>query len=305
MAEKPNIDTVRPANVRTSQNHHGRDAEQSDVDIRQLWETVWSGRWLVIVVTLACTSTGLAYAFLAPEWWKAEVVLTPVGKKSLPGNLAQLGGLASLAGIDIPSAGSGEPLAVLKSKSFAREFIEDQHLMKVLCADLWGGCAAWTVKGETQPDIREGVKYFDEKIRAVTEDKKAGTVTLTIVWKDPGLASDWANLLVKRLNDRMRAEALKQAETSIQYLQQELLATSVVSLQQSIGRVLEGEMQSMSLARANEEFAFRLVDVAYPPKHRAWPKRGLVVVISFLIGLLLATVYLFISKSRRSWANHI
>lgn len=272
-----------------------------DVSLQNLWQMVWDHWRVVALFAVSCAIGGGVYAFLATKWYKAEVVLSPVSDKGgLTGALASLGGvadLAGLAGIALPAAHGNVPLAILKSKSFAREFIEDEKLLPVLFADKWDAATGtWKDKGPDQPDIRDGVKYFDEKVRVVTEDKKAGLVTLSIEWKSPTEAARWANTLVKRLNDRTRTEAIREAETSIGYLQKEMLATSVIPLQQSIGRVLESEMQKMTLARANEEFAFKVVDGAFPPKRRVYPQRSLIILTAALLGAMLGIVYVAISR---------
>ena len=58
------------------------------------------------------------------------------------------------------------------------------------------------------------------------------------------------------------------------------VATNVVSLQQSIGRVLESEMQRLMLARGNEEFSFRIIDPAKPPKLPSEPKRAQIILVA-------------------------
>ena len=264
-------------------------SEQSELDLAVLLTALWRSKWLLVASIAIFAALGAAYAFTATQWFRAEVVLWPVGKKSLPGGLAQLGGLASLAGIEIPSADTGEPLAVLRSKTLARDFIEDRSLMPLLNAAKWNA--------SERPDMRDAVAYFDENVRIVTEDKKSGLVTLSIRWKDPVLAADWANALVRRLNERMRTEAIREAQTSIEYLQKEMATASVVSLQQSIGRVLENEMQKMALARANDEFAFKIMDAATVPRHRDWPKRGLLVAISALLGFAVATAVVIVRNA--------
>lgn len=272
-----------------------------DVGLQSLWQMVWENWRIVAIFAVSWAIGGGVYAFLATKWYKAEVVLSPVSDKGgLTGALSSLGGvvdLAGLAGIALPTAHGNVPLAVLKSKSFAREFIEDEKLLPILLADKWDAKTGdWKGKGPDRPDIRDGVKYFDEAVRVVTEDKKAGLVTLSIEWTNPSEAARWANTLVKRLNDRTRTEAIRQAETSIGYLQKEMLATNVVSLQQSIGRVLESEMQEMTLARANEEFAFKVVDGAFPPKRRVFPQRSLIILTAALLGAMLGIACVAISR---------
>jgi uncharacterized protein involved in exopolysaccharide biosynthesis len=262
-----------------------------EISIRDLLAAVWKGRWIVVVSVALFTSLGLAYAFLAPVWYRAETTLAPAERKSLPGGLAQLGGLASLAGINLPASEGSEPLAVLKSKSLIGDFIIDRNLLPVLFDKKWdSGGQKWKVSGLEIPDVRDGIKYFDHDIRIVVEDKKTGLVTLAIRWHDPKLAAEWANELVRRTNARLRSQAIEEAQTSITYLQRELASASVISLQQSIGRVLEGQMQTMALARSNEEFAFKTIDYASAPKFWDSPRRATIAVMSLIGGLIAGMV---------------
>ncbi len=178
--------------------------------------------------------------------------------------------------------------AVLKSKDFARAFITDLNLMPVLLES--------AESGDQKPDNLDAVRVFDG-IRVVAEDKKSGLVTPSIRWKDPDIAAEWANLLVKRLNDRLRTQAEAESQRNVDYLQREIAATSVVSLQQSMGRVLEGEMQKLMLARGNEEFAFKVIDRATPPKQRDAPKRTLIALVSLFAGGVFGILAVFVRKA--------
>src|SRR5437762_415719 len=108
-------------------------------NLGDIWRTLWSGKWLILIITLIVTSAGIAYALLAKQYYRAEVSMIAASDRSsnsLMGRLGQLGGLASLAGLNIGAGSENqEPLAVLKSKEFAQSFIADQHLLTVLLAD--------------------------------------------------------------------------------------------------------------------------------------------------------------------------
>jgi len=265
-------------------------AYDDEIDLWELWETIWSGRWLIIIITSIFTLSGAVSALLAQEWFKADVVIAPTDKNSAVGGaLAQFGGLASLAGISIPGVAEGEPVAVLKSKDFAGTFIADLKLMPVLLEGL--------EPSSEEPDIRDAVRVFNTVVRSVSEDKKTGLITLSIRWKDPDIAAFWANELVKRLNNQLRTQAEEEAERNVVFLQREIAATSVVSLQQSMGRVLEGEMQKLMLARGNEQFAFKVIDRATPPKVRVSPNRKLTTLIAMLAGVFLGLLVVFLRKA--------
>ena len=260
-----------------------------EIDLLELLALFWRRKWFIVIFTALSAGGGVAYALLAQQWWRAEVVLSQVDSKQVSGGLAQLGGLASLAGINVGSlGGSQNAVAVLKARDFARQFIEEKNLVKVLLLKRLN---------EIPPvDVRDAVKFFDEEVRTVVEDKKSGLVTLSITWTDPAVAADWANEIVKRVNQRMRAQALQESERNIKYLQGEIASTNVTAVQQAIGKVIESEMQKLLLARGSEEFAFKVIDKAVAPKKRAKPQRILVVVAAAVSGGFLSLVLVMVGS---------
>jgi uncharacterized protein involved in exopolysaccharide biosynthesis len=266
-------------------------AYDDEIDLWELWDTVWSGKWLIIAITALFAVSGVAYALLAKPMFQADVVMVPAEKKSLPASLGQLGSLASLAGVSIGGGGDREPLAVLQSKGFARDFIVQQGIMP----DLLKGVEP----ADGKPlDVRDALRVFED-LYSVYDDKKTGLITLSIRWRDPERAASLANAMVKLLNERLRGQALLESSRNVDFLQKEMAATSVVSLQQSMGRVLEGEMQKLMLARGNEQFAFKVIDPATPPKHRFSPKRTLIVLVATLMGGVLSLLVVFLRKAIR------
>ncbi|MEX2488497.1 MAG: Wzz/FepE/Etk N-terminal domain-containing protein, partial [Pseudomonadales bacterium] len=238
-----------------------------EISLRDLWDILWRGKWLIIAVTMVFAFGSVTYALLAEEWYRAEVLLAPADEKSTSGLGGQLGGLAALAGVTVGGGDSAEALAFLGSRGFARDFIEDYDLVPMFYADQWDAVASQWLGADREewPEIRDAVKFFHENILSINQDRESGLVTLAVEWLDPQVAATWAETLVRRLNTRLRERALREAETNVAYLQSELAQTSVVTLQQSIGRLLESELQKLMLARGNEEFAFRVIDEAVPP----------------------------------------
>lgn len=284
-----------------SEGNKGRVA--GEVDLFEITRMLWASRWLVLGVAMLFAGFGAGYAWLATPWYRAEVVLIPAEDRTnqgLAARLGQFGGLASLAGISLGSSDKTEPLAILKSRDFAASFIEQRQLLTVLFADQWDPVAQkWRTPGKRVPDIRDAVQFFDKRVRRIQEDRKTGLVTLVIEWTDADLAATWANELADQINRQARERALEAASSNITYLQSEMKATSIVSLQQAIGRLLESEMQQLMLARGNEEFAFRVIDKARVPKKSFKPKRVIAIGGAALVGVLLAVFFLLAQDSYR------
>jgi uncharacterized protein involved in exopolysaccharide biosynthesis len=265
------------------------------ISLSDLWRSIRDHRVLVAGVALVVAVCFSVYAAFAPLWYRAEVLLSPVDRQAPHDLMGQFGGLASLAGISIDQGGTGEAVAVLKSRHLAQQFIEDFELLPVLFAHQWDKSKqGW--KGSDPrdwPDVRDGVHYFDEHIRGVTENPKTGLVTLSIEWRDPDEAARWANELVSRVNLQMRERSLREARANIEYLRGQLADTNILALQQSIGRLLESELQKLMLAEGNMEFSFRTIDPAVAPKLHQRPKRALLIGLGLFLGLFLGAVAAF------------
>ena len=251
---------------------------------------------LVVVALIEFAVASVAYALSLDRWYKAETLLVPAEQKQAPEIAGAFGALAGLAGISVGGRGNAEALAVLTSRDFARGFIEDENLLTVFFAKQWDAAQKrWKDEDPEQwPDMREAVRYFKESVLSVQENDKTGMVALAVEWKNPEIASQWADGLVKRLNDHMRADALAEAQANVEFLQSELASTSLVVLDQAIGRLLERELQKVMLAKGNEEFAFRVIDTAEVPTNPSKPRRRLIVMLAVVLGGALAVFIVFL-----------
>ena len=109
---------------------------------------------------------------------------------------------------------------------------------------------------------------WDSKIRKINADQSAGTLVMTVSWKDAKLASAWANELVARLNDHMRERVVTRAEKSLDYLREELTKTSIAELRLSLYTAMEQQMRAIMTANVVKEYSFTVIDPAVPPEQQ-------------------------------------
>lgn len=262
--------------------------------LRELIRALWGGKWFVMFVTSVFAGGSTVYALTATEWYRAEVVLVAAQPRNgIDANLGGIASIAGLAGVDLSTgADAAESIAVLRSRELARQFIEDLELLPVLFADQWDDVAGSWISGdpEESPDIRDGVKLFNDQVRYVSQDSRTGLINLGIEWTDAEEAARWAELLVARVNSMTRMRALTEAEANIAFLREQLDMMSVVTMQQTVAGLLEKELQTLMLAQGNKEYAFRVIDPPVPPKIRARPKRKLVVILWTMGGGIFSTL---------------
>ncbi|MEM7763633.1 MAG: Wzz/FepE/Etk N-terminal domain-containing protein [Pseudomonadota bacterium] len=289
-------------------NETDRHQQKQGYDVGDFIRILWSRKWLIASIAFVVTSVAIAAAFLVQPTYRGEVLMAPVttdGSAAGLGQIAgQLGGLASLAGIDIQGGDrSEEYLAILRSRFFTEAFIHDEVLMDDLFADEW--CAErsdWCPDVVDVPTIRDAFERFDKDVRTVVKSTKTGFVRVVIDWHDPETASRWANTMSARLNQVLQARAIEESAHNIEFLNQRLLDTSEVELRDGIYQLIETEMRQLMLASSRSEFGFRIIDPAvasdlddpYAPKKPIYAFFGLC--IGGLLGILFA---LFVS--RREW----
>lgn len=268
---------------------------KSDLDLVELWAILWMHRWLIVSITVLSFLLSIPYALSLTERYRVEMLLAPAAERSGPGIGDGLGGLAALAGVSVGGGDSAKPLAILTSRAFLRTFIEDNDLLEIIFADMWDAQEErWAVDDPGDyPDMRDAIRRLQNAM-SVREDSATRLVTLELTWTDPVLAAEWANALVSRLNSHMRRQALEDAELNVAYLQSELTDATLVTLQQSIGRLLESELQKLMLARGSEEFSFTVIDPAEVPKERFSPRRTLIVLVATFLGGVLSLLVVFV-----------
>ncbi len=276
---------------------------EDEVKLRDLLGDLRDAKALVLCCVAVLTLAGAAIGLLRTPQYQVTAVLTPVADESGGGALGQLSslasqyaGLASLAGLNLQGSGTRQiDVAVLKSELLTQKYIKDNNLLPILFAKYWDQVNhRWTVSDpEKVPTLWKGYRLFNRSIRQVSDDQKTGLILLTISWKNPDVAAQWANGLVALTNSYLRAKAIQEAQNNIAFLNQQLKKTNVVEVQQAISSLLERELNKEMLAKGREDFALKVVDPAFPPeKPSSWGALPLGL-FGFVSGWLLSLFVVF------------
>jgi uncharacterized protein involved in exopolysaccharide biosynthesis len=248
-------------------------------------------RW-VLLSTLVFFGLFAAAAFMMTPVYRVTTVIVPVSSErdlGVGAVLGQIGGLASFAGLEVGTNDlpTEEALAVLRSQEFIGRFILDNNLLPVFFASKWDADAdAWKPDTKKIPTLARGVDFFLGKVFELTQDKKTGLVSVTIDWKDRQEAARWSMELVRRVNEEMRARALRRADQSIAFLEHELERARLVESRDAIGRLMDSEIRQRMVANVTSDFAFRVVDKGVVPDedNPVRPKKFLMLVFGPLFG---------------------
>lgn len=254
-------------------------SEDGSLDLMSIVRQLWRFRLMVALCALVGGLIALALALTSVPYFKAEAVVTEVRDRGLGGanSLAsQLGGLASLAGVNITTgaaAASQEAAAILDSNHLAEEFIRRNNLLPVL------------LKGSKRPaSLWRAVKVFKEGVVVIQRDQRRGVTTVSVEWTDAATAARWANGFVALANEIIRQRALNESTRNIAYLNDQLARTNVVELRKVMYDIIESETKTVMLANGRVEYAFELVDPAVAPELKSRPHRTIMVAVGLMLG---------------------
>lgn len=272
------------------------DPRDDRVSVREFLLFLWRSRWYALIGALICAAAAAGASWIATPKYTASVVMLPVSSResgglgSLGSAVSQLGGIASLAGLNLGGAetAKSEALATLDSEVLTDEFIQQHDLLPILFPKQWDPATRTWRSGATRkpPTLWEANQVF-HGIRAVDDNPKTGLVTLTVRWTDPNLAAAWANGLVNMTNDYLRQKAIDQANRSIAYLNQEVSKTNIVEVKSAIYSLMEEEIKKEMVARGRRDFALKVIDPAVAPEKQSFPRPLLWTIGGALAGLFL------------------
>lgn len=293
-----------------------------EIDLRELFATLWAGKWIVILITILFAAGGVAYALYKPDIYQANALLAPADGESGGRLGGQLGSLASLAGVNIgEDASSNTVIAkeVLQSRVFLTDFIRRHELEAPLMAtEAWNDrqnhwvydpevynveSGGWGTNedGESlRPTDWDLVEKFRESHLSVSENQDNGMITVRVKSRSPVAAMQWTEWLVEDINEHMRAQDIKEAEASISYLETKLDETNIAGMQQVFYQLIESETRTVMLANAQQEYVFKTVDPAVVPQEKSEPKRALIAVVATMLGGMLGIFIVFVQAFIRS-----
>lgn len=303
------------------------DGFDDEIDLFEIAQNLWEDKWLISAISGIAAVVSVLVALWLPNIYSASTLLKPQGAEGGIGGLArQYGGLASLAGISLPS-GDGQSktqlaLEVLKSKKFAYEFAIRHDILPALFApesfdwetstlslddDVYDPAEGGWVREVDPPRMpmpspEEVHELWGETV-FVSEDKDSGFVSLSLKHRSPVYAKEWVDLLIVDLNEALRAQDLAESERAVAYLEGQLKRTNVAEIRELLAGLLRSHMESRMMATVEPNYAFSVIDPPTVPELESEPKRALICVLGTLLGGMLGVAISLVRRALRNRAD--
>jgi len=297
-------------------------SSDDEIDLRELWNIIWQGRWLIIAITSVFAVISVIVALSLPNEYKSTAILAPASSSSsssLSTLAGQFGGLASLAGVNLGAGGAEDKsvvaMEIIKTWGFLEKFIYENNIeVEVFAAEGWNKAKNELVIDDDLYDVNtqkwvrdfdpaEGQKakpsswelfeIIDEKI-SVSQDKKTGIINISVEYYSPQIAKEWVDKLVKAINAHMQKQDKEEATNSIGYLNKKIQETNVADMQTVFYQLIEEQTKTLMLAEVSDEYVFKTVSEAKAAEEKSKPKRALICVLGVMLGGMLSVIFVFL-----------
>ncbi len=320
------VQTLTALNSQLSANGYNTEDE---IDLRELWNAIREGKWLIIAISAVFAIGSVLYALSLPDEYKSTVILSPTSssKSSAISSLAgQLGGLVSLAGINLNSGSSESKIVIameiLKTWDFLEKFvIANQIEVEVFAVEGWNEKNnqliidsdiyddqnnKWVILNDDKRDVLtakpnswELYNAFNDRV-SIVQDKITGLITLSVEYYSPLLAKKWTELLVKSINRHFKMEDRQEAIHSISYLNMQIRKTNITEMKSVFYQLIEEQTKTLMLSEVNDEYLFKTISPAKEPIEKSKPERIIYIIVTTLIGVIFSIVFTLILYFKRN-----
>ena len=279
-----------------------------EIDIKSLFKTIFDSKRLVIISTVLFSIIALIYSLSLSNIYQSTALLSSVDEQSnSSASLNNIGGLASLAGINISSSSGGNSTKAI-TKITTLSFFEENILPNIFLPDLmavrdWdeennsvmydSSYNVQTGKWKKIPHPQKSFKAFKSKLE-VSQDYDTKFLTISIKHESPYIAKEWVELVVNEINNYFRAQDKREAEAAMNFLNTQMALTNYTEIKQVVAEILKQKMQQLTLIEANEFYVFSYLDQPAVARKKIEPTRSSICILGtifgFMLGVLIALI---------------
>ena len=284
-----------------------------EIDLRELFHVLWDKIFYIGAITSIFSLISIIVALMLPNIFQSQAMIMPAEEdNSMQGMLGQYSGMASLAGISLPSESSSkaqEAIARIKSfEFFSNDFLPYIKLENLMAVKKWNQASNTLIYDESNfmpetsqwvrkvtppkliiPSSQEAYKRY-KKIMNIQEDKKTSFITLSVEHESPFVAQQWVEIIMDQIDHVMRDQDRQTAKKSIEYLNSLAPTVNYEEIKQSLSSLKQDQMKRLMMVEVNDNYIFKVLDAPIAPEVKAKPSRSLIVILSTILGVMLSVL---------------
>ena len=298
---------------------HGNVNHTRETDLKELLTILWNGKYFIIIIIIISIAAGSFYIRNINSEYKVSVLLAPVQEEQTTPSLNGLNGLASLAGISLPS-GSASDFAkyeiMLKTQEIASLVFQDRDLIQELFFNEWDNnqqiffepkqskpmliinYMKKLITGKPPEDYISPnparLKAFIDKNVHVRLDKKTKYLNLFTDSSNPKLSTKLLDSMINNTDQLFKKKFIKQSNDAIQFYQIKIAKARSQEQREILATLIVKEERELLLATRDGPFVAEILTGPNISLFPSSPRPSFILTTCILLGGFLSFILLLI-----------
>jgi LPS O-antigen subunit length determinant protein (WzzB/FepE family) len=292
-----------------------------EIDLKELFKTIWAGRILILFCIFISIIIASFYLRNAERKYSVEYLFQAVAEDNGASSLSGLGGLASLAGVSLPSAKSGDFKTfqiLLQTEEVATKLLQNKEIIKKIYQGEWNdqkqkfeesalsskGKALSTLKllltGDVKPNYMPPnaarLSAWLSKNFTISEERDSGFLKLASQTSQPELLLQIMTNVTKITDQIIKDRFLKNGRQSVTFYQKKIAASRSRESREALAQLIAQEEQKLMLASNGSFFVAQPLTTPTISLGPTSPKASLVLALSVVLGSFSGAALVLIRK---------
>ncbi|MDB3965389.1 Wzz/FepE/Etk N-terminal domain-containing protein [Amylibacter sp.] len=296
-------------------NLQSNKTDDIEIDLKLLFSVVWNAKLLVFLVTIISLTCGVYYLRQAVEKYSVVIVYKQVSDDTNRNPLGGFSGLASLAGVNLPSSSSSDFEAFmhlmsseevakiifqnseLMKKIFVSEFDEQSNTFKMQNTDFLGSSlkriksyvTGKDAKPYQAPNSRRLALILKKSFNA-SVNKKNGFLILSTETSKPDMLIELMENVILTADILIKNRYVKNFSESLNFYQEKIVRAKSREHREALAKLIVDEEKKLMLASRGKNFVVEPISKPQISFYPTSPNNIGVLMFSLIIGLFCGSV---------------
>tara|TARA_B100001113_G_C21120910_1_gene627339 strand:+ start:137 stop:1069 length:933 start_codon:yes stop_codon:yes gene_type:complete len=298
---------------------------KEEFDILEIIRIFWRQKYLIAGITTFFAIFSVFYALSLPNLYTSSALLKVTKQEqSSGGSLAELtsryGGIASMAGISMPSSGVDSAtyaMEIIKSREFAKHLMEFPNVkLNLMAVESYNNANKEIIYNDEIYDVDKQVwirenpgsgniepsylEVHDTALKAlvVNKDDITGLITISFEHLSPIFAQEFVTLVINEVNNITREIKLKEVNAALDFLNLEQEVVKQQGLRTTINALISKQLNEKMMASIKDDYLLSIIDPPIAPEIKSSPKRATICILITIFGGLISLMVALINHNR-------
>ena len=267
-----------------------------DVSFNEIFASANKHIKKILSLTLVGALLSVIYSLTIPEKYLSQAISIQA-EISNPTSVDSTGGLLQIFGPQSKSS-TEKTLTILKSRSFFRNFYEDnQFLFELMAVESFDTKNnKYSVNNSTynqkdnkwisKPSFEQSFMAFREQF-SVSTDLITGEIYTSTKHINPIVALQWNEAILAKINQITKEKQIKKSSSAIDYYKRQLNNETSLAVRSVLMSSMASELQTIATSNVTDEYSLEVIDPPFLPERSSEPNNAVISILGTILSFVI------------------